>query len=118
MHVVHTAAVPPNHGRICLAISGWTRKIRNADSVMTSAKCMGMDSVVAARDKGGVSRPGILVVLIRLERAVATGTIANAAGIGKPHGAVRGTSHGRRRSPTLLPLNHVPAARNELRHAH
>src|SRR4051794_27597598 len=40
MQVVHTAAVPPNHGRICFAISGCTRKIRNADSVMTIAKAM------------------------------------------------------------------------------
>jgi hypothetical protein len=24
MHVVQTAGVPPNHGRMCLAIIGWT----------------------------------------------------------------------------------------------
>ena len=29
-HVVHTAAEPPNHGRICLAMTGWTRNRRNA----------------------------------------------------------------------------------------
>src|SRR3970282_982483 len=30
MQVVHTAGVPPNHGRIKRAISGWTRNSRNA----------------------------------------------------------------------------------------
>ena len=29
MHVVHTAALPPNQGRISRAISGCTRKRRN-----------------------------------------------------------------------------------------
>ena len=29
-HVAHTAAAPPNHGRICLAMIGWTRNSRNA----------------------------------------------------------------------------------------
>jgi hypothetical protein len=28
--VVHTADEPPNQGRICLAISGWTRNSRKA----------------------------------------------------------------------------------------
>ena len=49
MHVVHTAAVPPNHGKICLAISGCTRKIRNADSEMTNAKCMDMTQKLIRR---------------------------------------------------------------------
>ena len=31
MHVVHTAALPPNHGRMSRAISGCTRKSRNED---------------------------------------------------------------------------------------
>ncbi len=30
-HVVQTAAEPPNHGRICLAMMGCTRNSRNAD---------------------------------------------------------------------------------------
>ena len=38
MHVVHTAAEPPNHGRICLAMSGWTWKSRNALRKIVSAK--------------------------------------------------------------------------------
>src|SRR5688500_15510165 len=37
MQVVHTAAVPPNQGRIRRAISGCTRKSRNADSRITTA---------------------------------------------------------------------------------
>src|SRR5512136_1510041 len=37
MHVVHTAVVPPNHGRICLAMIGWTRNSRNADRKIVSA---------------------------------------------------------------------------------
>jgi hypothetical protein len=28
--VAHTDAAPPNHGRICLAMIGWTRKSRKA----------------------------------------------------------------------------------------
>ncbi len=31
MHVLHTAEVPPNHGRIILAIMGWTANKRKAD---------------------------------------------------------------------------------------
>jgi hypothetical protein len=30
MQTVHTAAVPPNHGRIILAMRGWTWKSRKA----------------------------------------------------------------------------------------
>src|SRR5262245_4926102 len=30
MHVAHTAAEPPNHGTICLAMIGWTRNSRKA----------------------------------------------------------------------------------------
>jgi hypothetical protein len=30
MHVVHPEADPPNHGRIILAMIGWTWKSRNA----------------------------------------------------------------------------------------
>ena len=30
MQIDHTAAEPPNQGRICLAISGWTRNSRKA----------------------------------------------------------------------------------------
>jgi hypothetical protein len=37
MHVVHTALDPPNHGRICLAMIGWTRKRRNALVKIVSA---------------------------------------------------------------------------------
>jgi len=31
MQVVHTAAVPPNHGRIIFAMRGWTWKRRKAE---------------------------------------------------------------------------------------
>ena len=37
MQVVHTAADPPNHGRICFAMMGWTRNSRNALVEMVSA---------------------------------------------------------------------------------
>jgi hypothetical protein len=35
--VVHTAAEPPNHGRICLAMIGCTRNSRNDDRKMVAA---------------------------------------------------------------------------------
>jgi hypothetical protein len=35
--VVHTAAEPPNQGRICLAMIGWTRKSRNDDRKIVAA---------------------------------------------------------------------------------
>ena len=38
MHAVHTAADPPNHGRISLAMSGCTWNSRNALSRMQAAK--------------------------------------------------------------------------------
>ena len=37
MQVVQTAAEPPNHGRICRAISGWTRKSRKAERAIVAA---------------------------------------------------------------------------------
>src|SRR3954469_23983604 len=37
MHVVHTAALPPNHGRMRRAISGCTRNSRNDDRKMVMA---------------------------------------------------------------------------------
>ena len=37
MQVVQTAEVPPNHGRIILAMTGWTSKRRKADSEMVRA---------------------------------------------------------------------------------
>src|SRR5258706_15539527 len=41
MHVVQTAAVPPNHGRIWRAISGCTRNSRNDDKNMVAAYAIG-----------------------------------------------------------------------------
>ena len=38
MQLVHTAADPPNHGRISFAISGWTWKSRKALSRIVAAK--------------------------------------------------------------------------------
>jgi hypothetical protein len=35
--VVHTAAEPPNHGWICLAMIGWTRNSRNDERKMVAA---------------------------------------------------------------------------------
>jgi hypothetical protein len=37
MQVVHTAALPPNHGRIRRAISGCTRNSRNDDRKIVPA---------------------------------------------------------------------------------
>ena len=37
MQVVHTAALPPNHGRISRAISGCTRNSRNDDRKIVPA---------------------------------------------------------------------------------
>ena len=37
MQVVQTAEVPPNHGRIILAMTGWTSKSRKAESDMVMA---------------------------------------------------------------------------------
>ena len=37
MQVVQTADVPPNHGRIILAMTGWTSKSRKAESEMVRA---------------------------------------------------------------------------------
>jgi hypothetical protein len=37
MHVVHTAALPPNQGRIRRAIKGCTRKSRKEDRKMVAA---------------------------------------------------------------------------------
>ena len=36
MHVLHTADVPPNHGRMILAMIGCNSKRRNADSAIVS----------------------------------------------------------------------------------
>jgi len=41
MHVVHTAAPPPNQGRIRRAISGWTRNSRNDDRKIVTAYSRG-----------------------------------------------------------------------------
>jgi hypothetical protein len=38
MHVVQTAGPPPNHGRIKRAISGWTRKSRQAPQKIVRLK--------------------------------------------------------------------------------
>jgi hypothetical protein len=38
MQVVQTSGLPPNHGRINLAISGWIRKSRNAPVKIVSPK--------------------------------------------------------------------------------
>jgi hypothetical protein len=35
--VVHTAAEPPNQGRICLAMMGWTRNSRNDERNIVAA---------------------------------------------------------------------------------
>jgi hypothetical protein len=35
--VVHTAAEPPNHGRICLAMIGCTRNSRNDERKIVAA---------------------------------------------------------------------------------
>ena len=37
MQVAHTAADPPNQGRICFEIRGWTRKSRKALEKMVPA---------------------------------------------------------------------------------
>ena len=37
MHVVHTAADPPNQGSTCFAMMGWTRNSRNALVKIVSA---------------------------------------------------------------------------------
>jgi len=37
MQVVHTAALPPNHGRIWRAISGWSRKRRKEERRLVPA---------------------------------------------------------------------------------
>src|SRR4029434_8150161 len=36
-HVVQTAAEPPNHGRICFAMTGWTRNSKNALTKIVAA---------------------------------------------------------------------------------
>jgi hypothetical protein len=36
-HVVQTPAEPPNHGRICLAMIGWTRNRRNDERKIVPA---------------------------------------------------------------------------------
>jgi hypothetical protein len=41
MQVAQTAEVPPNHGRIILAMTGWTAKSRKADNeIVTAYKSM------------------------------------------------------------------------------
>jgi hypothetical protein len=35
--VVQTPAEPPNHGRICLAMIGWTRNSRNDERKIVAA---------------------------------------------------------------------------------
>jgi hypothetical protein len=37
MHEVQTIAAPPNHGRICLARTGWIRKSRKALTKIVAA---------------------------------------------------------------------------------
>src|SRR5688500_14870175 len=48
MHSVHTIAAPPNHGRICLARMGWTRKRRKALRKIVAA-CSSMARSILAR---------------------------------------------------------------------
>lgn len=69
MHVVHTAADPPNHGRINFAIKGWTWNSRNALVKMVSAKramptarsAVRGDSGDALADDEGVDVVGSLI---------------------------------------------------------
>jgi hypothetical protein len=49
MQIDHTAAEPPNHGRICLAMSGWTRNSRNALLKMVPANRSWMPGVPCRR---------------------------------------------------------------------
>src|SRR5436190_24138051 len=58
MHSVQTIAAPPNHGRICLARMGWTRKRRKAERKIVAA-CSGMARSILAR-------PRMLTVLVRI----------------------------------------------------
>ncbi|HSA90650.1 MAG TPA: hypothetical protein VLF42_12205 [Burkholderiales bacterium] len=53
--MVQTAAEPPNHGRICLAMIGWTRNSRNDERKIVAAY-----GSVAASDSG-VARVWIFV---------------------------------------------------------
>src|SRR4051812_20789943 len=55
MQVVHTAALPPNHGRMYFAMSGCTRKSRNALQKMVTPNGS-MDGV------GKKGRPVLVVV--------------------------------------------------------
>src|ERR1051325_8110593 len=55
MHVVHTAGLPPNHGRMNFAISGWTRNSRKAPVKMVRPKASmmgggGSSNAADARD--------------------------------------------------------------------
>ena len=43
MQVFHTAGAPPNQGRICLAIRGWTRNSRNAERKIEKSMVDGPD---------------------------------------------------------------------------
>src|SRR5882724_5582051 len=43
MHVVHTIAAPPNHGRICFARTGWIRNSRKALTKIVAA-CNGISA--------------------------------------------------------------------------
>ena len=54
MQTVHTAADPPNQGRICLAMSGWTRNSRNELQKMVAAKSQEESGLRI--DQGGMGR--------------------------------------------------------------
>src|SRR5262245_20474986 len=80
MHVVQTAAVPPNHGRISRAISGWTRNNRHDESAMTAAcsMCWLLDFAGErlAEHPAGDCRHGLAllaIVAVRRERLAGSG---------------------------------------------
>src|SRR5436190_22870435 len=56
MHVVQTAAVPPNHGRISRATSGCTMKSRNEERKIVAAWIMAASDALGER--GSQSRIG------------------------------------------------------------
>jgi hypothetical protein len=59
MHVVQTAAVPPNHGRISRAISGCTMKSRNEERKIVAAWIMAASDAFRERgSQSGIGRRG------------------------------------------------------------
>src|SRR5262245_16720710 len=80
MHVVQTAAVPPNHGRISRAISGCTKNSRNDESAMTAAcsmyRLLDLAGERLAEHPGGDRRHGLAFlaeVAVRRERLAGSG---------------------------------------------